>query len=150
MPPHTVPIWQSWFSLLIVKLKFKYMPTVGVLYFSLYNPANTLPYLIREHILFCLYYFPVCQQCPGVFSPHITRPPWPAISAAHRMLISLLCYSECSSCSSPVLNGRLICFLACPRATQTHCAKLTKGNLFLCKFSPQNLNRGLSAIQEAS
>jgi hypothetical protein len=41
-PVHTVPFLQSWFLLLILRLTFKgvtqCMPSVGVLYFGLFNP----------------------------------------------------------------------------------------------------------------
>jgi hypothetical protein len=46
-PAHTVPILQSWFSLLTFKLAFKgvsqCMPYVGVLYFELFNSINCPP-----------------------------------------------------------------------------------------------------------
>jgi hypothetical protein len=47
VPPHTAPILQSWFSLLIFKLMLKgvsqCMSTVGVLYFGLFNPFHYSP-----------------------------------------------------------------------------------------------------------
>jgi hypothetical protein len=58
---HTVPILQTWFSLLIFKLMFKKvskcMPTVGVIYFGPFNPTQ------YSH-------FPLCLPppvCVGMF-----------------------------------------------------------------------------------
>jgi hypothetical protein len=50
---HTVPILQTWFSLLIFKLAFKKvskcMPTVGVIYFGPLTPPNSLTFHFVSH-----------------------------------------------------------------------------------------------------
>jgi hypothetical protein len=114
-PAHTMPILQSWFSLLIFKLTFKgvsqCMPSVGVLYFGLFNSFHYSPlplypppprvstvFNTHPHILYLYIFFFLLFIC--AYNAWVTSPPCPhplPYHPLHPLLLSptplyILCY----------------------------------------------------------